>query len=388
MVVAAHPGPEITVEPELDLVKAALLYGSEVILLSPVTTMFLAVEEWGHFSIDEQIGLIRRLAPYLIDDPEKVPAFEQGIDRVVPLLKAKGGGFQATMRRRVAREKLRPAMDGVTEAVGLLSGQASMEKLKRARAEGLLKIESANPADASELIADCVISAKLREAGSDRDSELIGRMVATFVSALAAHLSAGRDYLIIDESVASLTRAGIEAGLFTPGSGAAGRSAQAMTASGLMARLPTFPEATVDEILDIREELADPLGHFRGAMVSIAKTFSKQPWETDFEDCVHDAWVETVYPALLEIKAAIEERRSLLSMAADVAGAAKSGLPGVGIVAAGMAGHAEAVTVAGGAASAGATLLEALRSRTTSAARIKMQPFYFLYGLNQSLPGR
>jgi len=39
MVVAANPGSEMTVAPELDLVKAALLYGDKVTLVSPVTTM-------------------------------------------------------------------------------------------------------------------------------------------------------------------------------------------------------------------------------------------------------------------------------------------------------------------------------------------------------------
>jgi hypothetical protein len=66
MVVAANPGSLITVAPEQDLVKAALLYGDRVTLLSPVTTMLLRVEGLGHLSARQQIELARRVAPIVL----------------------------------------------------------------------------------------------------------------------------------------------------------------------------------------------------------------------------------------------------------------------------------------------------------------------------------
>jgi hypothetical protein len=68
----------------------------------------------------------------------------------------------------------------------------------------------------------------------------------------------------------------------TPAPGPAGRAAQAMGAAGFLARLPTFPPAKVDEIIDIREELQGPLVRFRGAMVKVAREFTAEPWERDF----------------------------------------------------------------------------------------------------------
>ena len=120
----------------------------------------------------------------------------------------------------------------------------------------------------------------------------------TFVQKLSKHLSSGREYLIFDEPIANLTEAAIREGLFSPAKGPAGHSAQAMTASALMGRLPTFPNATVDEVLDIRTELAPSLTQFRAAMVTISKTFKSTAWEAHFEDEVHDAWVESVLPAV------------------------------------------------------------------------------------------
>ena len=49
VIVAAHPGSDIRLGSELELVKAGLLYGDAVTLLSPITTMLLRVEGLGRF---------------------------------------------------------------------------------------------------------------------------------------------------------------------------------------------------------------------------------------------------------------------------------------------------------------------------------------------------
>ncbi len=64
LVVAAQPGSAMTVAPEIELVKAALLYGDRVTLLSPITTMLLDVAALERFSPLQQIDLVRRVAPY------------------------------------------------------------------------------------------------------------------------------------------------------------------------------------------------------------------------------------------------------------------------------------------------------------------------------------
>jgi hypothetical protein len=199
------------------------------------------------------------------------------------------------------------------------------------------------------------------------------------------HLSSGREYLIFDERIADLTQAAIREGLFSPAKGPAGRSAQAMTASALMGRLPTFPNATVDEVLDIRTELASSLTQFRAAMVTISKSFTSAAWEVDFEDEVHDAWIESVLPAVEAIDASVKDNRSLLTLANGITGATNASYPGLAIVAAGLLGHAGAVAGIGAGLSGTAPLLQALRDRRTANNDIRMQPFYFLYAVEQSL---
>jgi hypothetical protein len=386
MVVAAHPGSSVTVAPELGLVKAALIYGDKVSLLSPVTTMFLSVEALGQFSTSQQIQLLRRVAPYL-QEPDQLPTFDEGLNQLDEFLRttSRSRSLGDRLLRAGLEQQLQPIQQELSEAVRDLGKNAGIDQLALARSKGLVEIESANPGDAIDLLASCIIGAKLAETGERQDDPHSDQIVETFVGKLSQHLSLGREYLIFDERVASLTDAAIREGVFKPAKGPAGRSVQAMTASALMGRLPTFPDATVDEVLDIRTELAAPLTQFRSAMVTIAKGFASDAWESSFGDEVHDAWVETVHPAVEAIEASVQDNRSLFAMAVGVAGAANTGIPGLGIVAGGMPGHVDALTAFGGLVSVGAPVLQAFRDRQEVARQLRMQPFFFLYGVERSL---
>jgi hypothetical protein len=386
MVVAANPGSSVTVVPELDLLKAALLYGDKVTVLSPVTTMFLRVEGLQKFSPREQIELMRRVAPILMP-AEDVPAFQDGIAEADDVLRstARGGSPGQQLLRAGLLQKFAPIQRTLSEAVQEITDDAGIDQLARARAKGLLQIESADPGDAMDLLVSCILSAKLAQSGDRNEDSHTDRIVETFVDKLSKHLSSGREYLIFDEPIANLTEAAIREGLFTPAKGPAGRCAQAMTASGLMGRLPIFPTATVDEVLDIRSELAPSLTQFRSAMVTISKSFSSAAWETDFEDEVHDTWVESVLPAVESIDASVKDNSSLLALATGITGAANLAYPGIAIVGAGLVGHLGAVSAVGGALAGVAPILQAVRDRKKADSEIRMQPFYFLYAADEAL---
>jgi hypothetical protein len=152
-----------------------------------------------------------------------------------------------------------------------------------------------------------------------------------------------------------------------------------------MGRLPTFSTATVDEVIDIRSELAPSLTQFRSAMVTISKSFSGAPWETNFADEVHDVWVENVLPAVESIDASVKDSSSLLSLATGITAAANTAYPGLAIVGTGLVGHLGAVAAVGGALAGVAPILQAVRNRKKADSEIRMQPFYFLYAADQAL---
>lgn len=384
MVAAANPGPSLDVGAELGLVKAALLYGDRVTILSPVTTMLLRAEGLQHFSSRRIADLLCRVAPVLLP-PDQLAAFQQALPEIDRLLRPALDGGISRRQREALQQLLDQGRNMLSGAVRDLSVQAGIDQLARARREGLVKIENADPGDEIDLLASCIVSAQLSQSGQWQDNPQASRVIETFVSKLSRHLSAGKGYLVFDEPIASLTEAAIREGLFTPATGPQGRSAQAMAASGLIGRLPTFPGATVDEVLDIRRELAPSLTRFRGAMVTISKSFSSAPWESAFADELQDAWVETICPAVDAIEASVRDNRSLLSLSAGLTGTAKAASPGLVILAAGIFGHADVLQALGGIVAGAAPVLQALRDRRSSLSSIQMQPFYFLYKADQAL---
>ena len=298
---------------------------------------------------------------------------------------ARGGSLGDRLLRAGLLKQFEPIQRTLSEAVTALGNDAGIDQLARARAKGLVQIENADPGDAMDLLVGCILSAKLAETGEQVEHPHTDRIIETFVEKLSRHLSSGREYLIFDEAIASFTEAAIREGVFTPAKGPAGRCAQAMTASALMGRLPTFPNATVDEVIDIRSELAPALTQFRSAMVTISNAFTSAAWEKDFEDEVHDAWVESVLPAVEAIDASVKDNTSLLSLATGIVGAGNTSYPGLAIVGAGLVGHVGAAAVAGGVLSGAAPLMQAIRDRKSAKQGIRMQPFYFLYAVEQHL---
>jgi hypothetical protein len=170
--------------------------------------------------------------------------------------------------------------------------------------------------------------------------------------------------------------------------GPAGRAAQAMTASSLMGRLPTFPAATVDEVLDIRTTLERPLVRFRGTMAKAVGSFQSEPWETDFDDEIHDYWISEVAPALADIEEAVRENRSLLALTDDFLRGAKAGLPGLSLMGAGVLEHDVALGTIGGTATALGPMLQVLRERRKTTTEINARPFYLLHPVETSAAKR
>jgi hypothetical protein len=77
-------------------------------------------------------------------------------------------------------------------------------------------------------------------------------------------------------------------------------------ASEFITRVPTFPQASVAEILDIRGELSAPLARFRAAVGRFATGVASGAHDADFAAEVADFYLEEVEPALQEIREAVE----------------------------------------------------------------------------------
>jgi hypothetical protein len=85
-------------------------------------------------------------------------------------------------------------------------------------------------------------------------------------------------------------------------------------AGHLLARLPSFEQASIDEIIDIRTELDNPLTRFRGAVIKFSDQIRSASWDQDFTSDAETVFHKEVKPSVLEIEEAIKSNRYLDSL--------------------------------------------------------------------------
>jgi hypothetical protein len=84
-----------------------------------------------------------------------------------------------------------------------------------------------------------------------------------FMEELKRYLEDPAWFVVVDASIGSLAQAMINAGLVRPPKRAISNANEAALGTGFVARLPAFPPAPMDELLDLREVLDEPLGRYR-----------------------------------------------------------------------------------------------------------------------------
>ena len=72
-------------------------------------------------------------------------------------------------------------------------------------------------------------------------------------------------------------------------------------------RLPSFEEASIDELIDIKNELSKPLIRFRSKMMNYSEGIKSLPWDKDFENECNTLFIKEIEPALLEIEEATQD---------------------------------------------------------------------------------
>jgi hypothetical protein len=82
-------------------------------------------------------------------------------------------------------------------------------------------------------------------------------------------------------------------------------------AADLLQRLPLFEQATIEEVVDIRKELAQPLRHFRAAIRGYSETVRYAAWDRDFGTEAEQLFHQNVAPAVQEIEEAVRAQRYL-----------------------------------------------------------------------------
>lgn len=373
IVVCAYPSHSL--EPAAELLKAAVIYGDEVVLHSPTAMLLASVAAMSGLSPGDLVGLLRQLAPALGTNGQDLAAGLSTLDTQV--------GAEAV-----------PALLNL-----LLSPSSQVHDL----------VSAVDPTAAAELGGhtgefarlqrelDAVVEQQLEAAGAASLLPAIGAGLLTllpvedtgdlldgYVRALWSVLRDPRYHPLFDDRIADLVNAAVSEGVLNLSTHSRSRGRQAGAASGFLARLPTFPLASMDEIVDIRSELDRPLVRFRSQMVTVAQDMGVDAHSPEFDQAAEEQWLSKVRPALLELEELVEEKRIRTQFAAKLP--TGGALAGVGGLMAGVIGHAALVGAGAAAgAAAAATAASAIVERAKLGREIKKRPYYLLHRTEELL---
>lgn len=118
-------------------------------------------------------------------------------------------------------------------------------------------------------------------------------------------------YPIFDADTGSLLRGLVREGKVTPGAVQARRAQHVGTASGLLGRLPNFPTASLQEIVEIRGELSTLLRNFRRSVQRLTEGVATNPVVDpgEFGAEIDEVWRFEVEPSMGELRQAIRDNK-------------------------------------------------------------------------------
>lgn len=117
---------------------------------------------------------------------------------------------------------------------------------------------------------------------------------------------AATTFPVFDEQVSGLLRAMIADRLVGAN---LTHATHAGLAGHLVGTLEAFPGAAMDEVIDVRRELEEPLVRFRSAVTSMTRDLAVTPLDAAFPRHADDLYRERVAPALLALEENTREAR-------------------------------------------------------------------------------
>lgn len=155
----------------------------------------------------------------------------------------------------------------------------------------------------------------------DGDSE---SWVAGWVDLLCKLLADPHTRLLLDDEAGGMARSLIAEGHVTPSKTTLRHAGEATVGSGLIGRLPAFRQAPIDELLDLRSDLRDPLVRYRAAVARLAALVTTPPFDIEIQAEVDDLRLAHVEPAMVEIREAMAEHTLVREIARIIGSDLKS----------------------------------------------------------------
>ena len=342
---------------DVELLKPALIYGDRIRLISPTAAMLQGIAGFAYAEGEQRVQVLRQA--FEAWGPEKLHEVDV-VERVYTRLKRTGK--KRTKEELQALMSLESTINGmfneIQQKVEQMLIDAKADELASALETGLVEIEPL---------------LETEQPGIDFTDEMIN----TFIAKLHDVLIKGQAFPLFDDETGNVINLQVKEGVLVPNAVATSHGKQIGLASGLLSALPAFPRASVSEVIDIRDELRDPLVRFRAGVSGMATTIDAASFEPDFAAEVDDVFHRDVAPALMEIKEAIQANSNLRQLTRAALTDASSQI--VGVLSLGVASQTAIPELAALGAGTVAALARAAWQQKEEAEKIQQHQMYLLH---------
>jgi hypothetical protein len=295
-------------ERELDLLKAALLYADRVRMCSVGASFMSGLDDLSNMSLDGKLAVIRKYLPVV--EPGATP---EQLERTYELMESVKGARGGSGRRGFSPQARLAARQLINQGWSRIEGRVRQEY----RGVGAEGFREALRTRLVELHPFAHISAeKILDMGMAADQGL-GDVIDSdeiydeYLDGVLDAVGNGGTYPLFDDLTGDIVGEAVRNGIILPSEGAVARGKHGGLSGGLLRRLPLFERATIPEVLDVREELAEHLSAFREAVAGYAEAIGPASWSEGFAEEADRVFREKVAPAVDRIERAVENNRDL-----------------------------------------------------------------------------
>ncbi len=302
---APKSGPAgMTLENDVKLIRSGILYADRIKLVSPSAALFTELEGVSASGEDALIDLVSQLDNDVYRavgtrgfTPEEREILPWALDlaRMPPSqVRRKWGNKLAPPHVLTWAMRFKKVLSSSTarfnETSKTITEGADVSQLKPAIDAGVLDISGS--ADLKDLL-----SATATRSGRRQDS-----LMREWILTIRTHLRDPSVHVLCDETIRKIVKDLIDRGIESPGRLSMKNAGEAALGGGLIARLPALPNAPLDELLDLRDDLSGPRMRFRAAVSRLEEKFESQAFDDEFAAEIQATWTTDVAPALAEIE--------------------------------------------------------------------------------------
>jgi hypothetical protein len=359
---------KLSLENDLRMVKAALLYAQHAKLCSIASAALLEIASIGDVPKQKRWDLLKRLQSYASDEETQSK---------LTILSA----FYEQARRKRYSKKGRVLLQQFEAALTESWGEAAdfaINAVREAGGDGIIR------AVESGLLEVHTFDDTLHRTTHAEEHR---GFVLEYVRVVGESVSDVHTYPLFDEDTSEIIRESIKAGLIPVSEAAISRAKESGLASDVLTRLPLFERATVREVLDIRNELERSLTRFRSAMIKFSSGIQSASWDEDFVSDADQVFRREVEPAVQDIEEEIRANSFIAELARKAvdAQAVLSGGSALALAVTTLGLPAIAALAVGGTVGGGKAAYDAYTEWSKRNREVEQNQLFFYYKAGQLL---